>query len=136
MIMYYTKGFLLLHTLLVFLIPQFDTLQVILTISNPIRDGDLLVSNGETFALGFFSPGESTNRYVGIWFYKAPEQPVVWVANRDNPINDNSGVFSINLHGNLVLYMARTKNNPFGPQILSQNQTTKLLLLSSIIQEI
>ena len=73
MIMYFTKGFLLLHTLLVFLIPQFNTLQDILTISNPIRDGgDPLVSNGETFALGFFSPGESTNRYVGIWFYKAP----------------------------------------------------------------
>ena len=102
--MHFTEGFLLLDTLLVFLIPQFDTLQDTFTISKPIRDGDLLVSNRETFALGFFSPGESTNRYVGIWFYKASEQPVVWVANKDNPITDKFGVLSIDLHGNLVLY--------------------------------
>ncbi|KAM4115250.1 hypothetical protein ACJW30_04G134600 [Castanea mollissima] len=134
MIMYFTKGFLLLHTLLVFLIPQFDTLQDILTISNPIRDGgDPLVSNGETFALGFFSPGESTNRYVGIWFYKAPEQPVVWVANRDNPINDNSGVFSINLHGNLVLYGEDQKQPIWSTNIVtkSNNNTSFARLIHS-----
>ncbi|KAM3703890.1 hypothetical protein ACJW31_04G132700 [Castanea mollissima] len=132
--MYFTKGFLLLHTLLVFLIPQFDTLQDILTISNPIRDGgDPLVSNGETFALGFFSPGESTNRYVGIWFYKAPEQPVVWVANRDNPINDKSGVFSINLHGNLVLYGEDQKQPIWSTNIVtkSNNNTTLARLFHS-----
>ena len=133
MITYFTKGFLLLHTLLVFLIPQFDTLQDILTISNPIRDGDLLVSNRETFALGFFSPGESTNRYVGIWFYKAPEQPVVWVANRDNPINDNSGVFLINLHGNLVLYGEDQKQPIWSTNIVtkSNNNTTLARLIHS-----
>ena len=104
MIMHFTKGFLLLDKFLVFLIPQFDTLQDTLTISKPIKDGDLLVSNRETSALGFFSPGESTNRYVGIWFYKASKQPRVWVANKDNPITDKSRVLSIDLHGNLVLY--------------------------------
>ena len=131
--MYFTKGFLLLHTLLAFQIPQFDTLQDILTISNPIRDGDLLVSNGETFALGFFSPEESTNRYVGIWFYKAPEQPVVWVANIDNPINDNSGVFSINLHGNLVLYDEDQKKPISSTNIVtkSNNNTTLARLIHS-----
>ncbi|XP_050259213.1 G-type lectin S-receptor-like serine/threonine-protein kinase RKS1 [Quercus robur] len=132
--MYFTKGFLLLHTLLVFLIPQFDTLQDILTISNPIRDGgDPLVSNGETFALGFFSPGESTNRYVGIWFYKAPEKPVVWVANRDSPINDNSGVFSINLHGNLVLYGEDQKQPIWSTNIVTKSNynTTHARLIHS-----
>ncbi|XP_030970811.1 G-type lectin S-receptor-like serine/threonine-protein kinase RKS1 [Quercus lobata] len=124
--MYFTKGFLLLHTLLAFFIPQFDTLQDTLTISNPIRDGDLLVSKRETFALGFFSPGESTNRYVGIWFYKAPEQPVVWVANRDNPITDNSGVLSIDLHRNLVLYGEDKKQPIWSTNIVtkSNNKTT------------
>uniref|UniRef100_A0A7N2LUC6 Uncharacterized protein n=1 Tax=Quercus lobata TaxID=97700 RepID=A0A7N2LUC6_QUELO len=121
MIMYFTKGFLLLHTLLAFLLPQFDALQDTLTISKPIRDGDLLVSNGETFALGFFSPGESTNRYIGIWFYKAPEKPVAWVANRDNPITDTSGVLSIDLHGNLVLYGEDRKKSIWSTNIVTNS---------------
>ena len=32
------------------------------------------------------------------------KQIVVWVANRNDPINDSSGVLSINLFGNLVLH--------------------------------
>ncbi|KAF3457318.1 hypothetical protein FNV43_RR01975 [Rhamnella rubrinervis] len=74
-----------------------------ISITQPLRDGDVLVSNGETFALGFFSPGKSKYRYVGIWHHKIPEKMVVWVANRDNPINDTSGFLSIDTHGNLVL---------------------------------
>jgi len=71
--------------------------------NEPFKDGDILVSKGETFALGFFSPGNSGRHYVGIWYNKVPEQTVVWVANRDNPLNDTSGVLSINSRGNLVL---------------------------------
>ncbi|XP_065617272.1 G-type lectin S-receptor-like serine/threonine-protein kinase RKS1 [Quercus suber] len=125
--MYFTKGFLLLHTLLVLLLPQFDALQDTLTISKPIRDGDLLVSNGETFALGFFSPGESTNRYVGIWFYKAPEKPVAWVANRDNPITDTSGVLSVDLHGNLVLYGEDRKKSIWSTNIVTNSNDNIIL---------
>ncbi|PNY00164.1 G-type lectin S-receptor-like serine/threonine-protein kinase, partial [Trifolium pratense] len=69
----------------------------------PIRDGELLISKSKTFALGFFSPGKSTSRYVGIWYNNLPIQTVVWVANRDSPINDTSGILSINQNGNLVL---------------------------------
>ncbi|KAJ6885686.1 hypothetical protein NC651_026357 [Populus alba x Populus x berolinensis] len=32
-----------------------------------IKEGDLLISKGNNFALGFFSPGSSSNRYLGIW---------------------------------------------------------------------
>ncbi|KAK2383210.1 G-type lectin S-receptor serine/threonine-protein kinase RKS1 [Trifolium repens] len=70
----------------------------------PIRDGELLISNSKTFALGFFTPGKSTSRYVGIWFNNLPIQTVVWVANRDSPINDTSGILSIDPDGNLVLH--------------------------------
>ena len=126
MIMYFTKGFLLLHTLLV-LLPQFDTLHDTLTTSKPIRDGDLLVSNGETFALGFFTPGESTNRYVGIWFYEAPEKPVAWVANRDNPITDTAGVLSIDLHGNLVLYGEDQKKSIWSTNIVTNSNDSIIL---------
>ncbi|KAI5386378.1 hypothetical protein KIW84_072776, partial [Lathyrus oleraceus] len=71
----------------------------------PITDGGhLLVSKSKTFALGFFTPGKSTSRYVGIWYYNLPIQTVVWVANRDTPINDTSGILSIHSSGNLVLH--------------------------------
>ncbi|KAB1227421.1 hypothetical protein CJ030_MR1G020854 [Morella rubra] len=75
------------------------------TPNQPIKDGDILVSTNKTFALGFFSPPNSSRRFVGIWYYQLPEakRTVVWVANRDNPLNDTSGVLSINGQGNLVL---------------------------------
>ncbi|KAI9105165.1 hypothetical protein K1719_022694 [Acacia pycnantha] len=75
-----------------------------ITFDNPINDGELLVSKGRKFALGFFTPGKSNYRYVGIWYYNLEEKTVVWVANRDNPMNDISGVLSISSDGNLVLH--------------------------------
>ncbi|KAL5548098.1 hypothetical protein UlMin_003329 [Ulmus minor] len=49
-----------------------------------------LVSSGEVFELGFFSPGNSKNRYIGIWHKNAPNS-VVWVANRYTPFTDSFG---------------------------------------------
>ncbi|XP_024193107.1 G-type lectin S-receptor-like serine/threonine-protein kinase RKS1 isoform X3 [Rosa chinensis] len=69
-----------------------------------IKDGDVLVSGREIFALGFFSAGNSSNRYVGVWYNQISNQTVVWVANRDNPVPDTSGVLSINGDGGLVIY--------------------------------
>ncbi|KAJ9168974.1 hypothetical protein P3X46_020446 [Hevea brasiliensis] len=69
-----------------------------------IKEGQLLISEENHFALGFFSPGNSRYRYLGIWFHTISEQTVVWVANRDNPITGSSGVLSVNHNGNLVLY--------------------------------
>ncbi|KAK3433295.1 hypothetical protein EUGRSUZ_D00886 [Eucalyptus grandis] len=69
-----------------------------------ILDGNLLVSSGKRFALGFFSPGNSSHRYVGIWYYQVSEQTIVWVANRERPINGTSGALSIDSDGKLVLH--------------------------------
>ncbi|GMN67171.1 hypothetical protein TIFTF001_036234 [Ficus carica] len=66
-------------------------------------DGTTLISNGGIFEFGFFSRGNSKNRYVGIWYKKIGSQTVVWVANRCNPIADNFGSLTINSTGNLVL---------------------------------
>ncbi|XP_065877269.1 G-type lectin S-receptor-like serine/threonine-protein kinase RKS1 [Euphorbia lathyris] len=73
-----------------------------ITSTQPLRDGDFLVSTNQVFALGFFSPGISTRRFVGIWYNKVPET-VVWVANRDNPINGTAGILTVD-NRNLVLY--------------------------------
>lgn len=71
--------------------------------SQSISDGEIIVSAGEVFALGFFSPGNSKNHYVGIWYNKIQPQTVVWVANRNNPLTDSSGVLKFNETGVLVL---------------------------------
>ncbi|XP_015081045.1 G-type lectin S-receptor-like serine/threonine-protein kinase At4g27290 [Solanum pennellii] len=68
-----------------------------------IRDGNTIVSAGGVYELGFFSPGNSKNRYVGIWYKKISPITVVWVANRDIPLNDTSGVLTLNPNGILVL---------------------------------
>ncbi|KAL0432909.1 UNVERIFIED_CONTAM: G-type lectin S-receptor-like serine/threonine-protein kinase [Sesamum latifolium] len=68
-----------------------------------IRDGETIVSSGGKFELGFFSPGNSRNRYVGMWFKNITVTTVVWVANRDLPLTDNSGVLKLIQPGILVL---------------------------------
>ena len=71
-----------------------------------LKDPDYIISNGSAFRLGFFSPINSTNRYLGIWYNKisvANYFSVVWVANRERPLNDSSGVLTIYEDGNLVV---------------------------------
>lgn len=68
-----------------------------------IRDGEVIVSDGGSFKLGFFSPGNSTYRYFGVWFGDVEELTAVWVANRESPLKDFNGVFKISEDGNLVV---------------------------------
>ncbi|KAF8409412.1 hypothetical protein HHK36_005488 [Tetracentron sinense] len=74
-----------------------------ITPTQTVRDGEMLVSSGERFELGFFSPGNSKNRYVGIWYKQITIPTVVWVANRDNPLTNSSGILRIGDEGNLIL---------------------------------
>ncbi|XP_010035632.2 LOW QUALITY PROTEIN: G-type lectin S-receptor-like serine/threonine-protein kinase At4g03230 [Eucalyptus grandis] len=78
-----------------------------MTLSSPLSDehGDTLVSDGGTFQLGFFSPngssGSDHRRYLGIWYHDSDPQTVVWVANRDHPVLDVTGVLTLTQDGNL-----------------------------------
>ncbi|PNX63942.1 G-type lectin S-receptor-like serine/threonine-kinase, partial [Trifolium pratense] len=63
-----------------------------------IKDPETLSSKSGNFTLGFFSPENSTNRYVGIWWQ--PQFTVVSVLNRDQPLKDSSGVVKISDDGN------------------------------------
>ncbi|KAG6476052.1 hypothetical protein ZIOFF_065287 [Zingiber officinale] len=63
-----------------------------------------LVSAGETFELGFFSPdANSTNRYLGIWYHSLSPQTVVWVANRERPVAGRTGRLSLYPNGTLLV---------------------------------
>lgn len=67
-----------------------------------IKDPQTLVSTNKIFKLGFFSPVNTTNRYVGI-LYNFPVGNAVWVANRERPLNDSFGTLSISEDGNLTV---------------------------------
>nr|GEV84566.1 G-type lectin S-receptor-like serine/threonine-protein kinase [Tanacetum cinerariifolium] len=68
-----------------------------------ITDGETIISDNQRFELGFFSPGTSKNRYLGIWYKTTPPHMVVWVANRETPVINTSGVVKLDSNGNLSL---------------------------------
>ncbi|KAM0042758.1 putative protein kinase RLK-Pelle-DLSV family [Helianthus debilis subsp. tardiflorus] len=74
-----------------------------IAVNQNISDGQTIVSGNSKFELGFFSPGNSKNRYLGIWFKNTSSQTAVWVANREAPLIDNSGVVKLDNKGNLSL---------------------------------
>ncbi|KAL7243983.1 hypothetical protein ACSBR1_016244 [Camellia fascicularis] len=73
-------------------------------------NGKLLVSSGEAFELGFFNPPYSNKRYIGIWFKNVPIQTPIWVANKNNPISDSSGLLTITTTGNIIITTTTTTN--------------------------
>ncbi|KAL6333373.1 hypothetical protein AAG906_028558 [Vitis piasezkii] len=117
-----------LQYLLLFLMLPLSSSTDTITPNQPFRDGDLLVSKQSRFALGFFSPRNSTLRYIGVWYNTIREQTVVWVLNRDDPINDTSGVLSINTSGNLLLHRGNTHVWSTNVSISSVNPTVAQLL--------
>ncbi|KAM3747033.1 hypothetical protein ACB098_05G007900 [Castanea mollissima] len=95
--------------ILIILFLKFCTSLDTLTTNKSIKDGQYLISKDNNFAFGFFSPGNSSYKYLGIWYVKVTQQTVVWVANRNDPLNDSSGVLSINQYGDLVLHYSNNR---------------------------
>lgn len=77
--------------------------------SGKLNDSETIVSSFGTFRFGFFSHVNSTSRYACIWYNSIPIQTVIWVANKDKPINDSSGVISVSEDGNLVVTHAQSR---------------------------
>ena len=76
-----------------------------------LRDnGETLVSVGGHFEIGFFSPWNSNYRYIGIWFKNIPQRTVFWVANKNNPLTDSSGVIMITATGNVTILRNQSSN--------------------------
>ncbi|CAL5082724.1 unnamed protein product [Urochloa decumbens] len=77
-----------------------------LVLGKPLLPGNTLVSDGGDFALGFFSPSNSTpeKQYLGIWYNNIPRFTVVWVANRETPaISSSAPSLVMNNNSSLVL---------------------------------
>ncbi|TXG67288.1 hypothetical protein EZV62_008563 [Acer yangbiense] len=123
-------SFLLISLKLLFFFYEFAFAIDSISSSESIRDGGTtLVSVDGRFELGFFSPGSSKNRYVGIWYKKVPVKTVVWVANRINPINDSSGVLMINSTGSPVVVMMQNKTVVWSANSTKEGKSSVVLQL-------
>ncbi|CAL5082721.1 unnamed protein product [Urochloa decumbens] len=79
-----------------------------------LSPGTTIISDGGAFALGFFSPSNSTPKklYLGIWYNNIPRLTVVWVANREAPaissstpslvLTDNSNLVMSDVNGRVL----------------------------------
>ncbi|KAG6392276.1 hypothetical protein SASPL_146490 [Salvia splendens] len=67
-----------------------------------IKDSQTITSPKQIYKLGFFSPPNTTNRYLAI-FFAFSQETVIWVANRDTPLTDSSGSVTLSRDGNLVI---------------------------------
>ncbi|PRQ28644.1 putative protein kinase RLK-Pelle-DLSV family [Rosa chinensis] len=74
-----------------------------LSATESLGPNQTLVSAGEVFELGFFELGTDSRWYLGIWYKKIEQRTVVWEANRNNPLPNNSSSLKIGYDGKLSL---------------------------------
>ncbi|CAL2251518.1 unnamed protein product [Prunus armeniaca] len=102
--------------------------------SQPLAQGQTLVSPGRIFELGFLSPNKNSenNKYVGIWHKNILPRKVVWVANRENPIAaaDTLASLAISSNGNLELVDGK-QNSVWSTNISVPSNTSAAMLLDS-----
>ncbi|KAL6140061.1 hypothetical protein ACLB2K_058362 [Fragaria x ananassa] len=91
-----------LVTLLLSYILSFCTCQDKLEPGQNITGNHTLESSLGTFSLGFFNPENSTKYFLGIRFNTFPDTALVWIANRESPL-DAPGLFMLSSDGNLVV---------------------------------
>ncbi|KAK9064108.1 hypothetical protein SSX86_017980 [Deinandra increscens subsp. villosa] len=124
------QAFLLLlsHVAFLFLLLTICTSSDTISVYQNITDGDTIVSRNEKFELGFFSPGSSTNRYLGIWFKNTSPHAVIWVANRETPLSNTLGMVTLNNQGILSVVTV------VGTTIWSSNSFVSFTNFNSIAQ--
>ncbi|XP_024159948.1 G-type lectin S-receptor-like serine/threonine-protein kinase SD1-29 isoform X2 [Rosa chinensis] len=99
------------------------------------RPGQTLVSPGRIFELGFFSPSDSANKYVGIWHKNILPRKVVWVANRERPLAVTGSLASLRISSNGSLELVDGKlnsvwSNNVTIQVSSSNTSSVAAVLS------
>ncbi|XP_057790598.1 G-type lectin S-receptor-like serine/threonine-protein kinase At4g27290 [Salvia miltiorrhiza] len=89
--------------------------------------GQTLISQNQVFEMGFFSPGKSSNRFLGIWYKSTPEA-VVWVANRNHPITASQPpLFMISRNGSLVISSGKSIIWLANSSVVATNPVLQLL---------
>ncbi|KAF8030657.1 hypothetical protein BT93_E2946 [Corymbia citriodora subsp. variegata] len=100
-----------------------------ITASSPLVQNQTLVSSNHVFELGFFTPNGSAKQYVGIWYTYMTPSRVVWVANRDKPLEttDESASLIIGEDGNLKL-LDRQQNTLWSTNVMAKSNYSAALL--------
>ncbi|XP_057428738.1 receptor-like serine/threonine-protein kinase SD1-8 [Lotus japonicus] len=89
-----------------------------LTATQTLKTNQTLQSSNNVFIFGFFPGSTNPNSYyLGIWYKDLGYRTVVWVANRDNPLENSTGFLSIE-NGNIMVLA-----NSSGNSVWSTNQT-------------
>ncbi|KAF2587630.1 hypothetical protein F2Q70_00036459 [Brassica cretica] len=86
---------------------DFQTHVFPITPTSPLSIGQTLSSSDGVYQLGFFSPNNTQNQYVGIWFKGIIPRVVVWVANREKPVTDSTANLAITSKGSLLLFSGK-----------------------------
>ncbi|XP_058721814.1 G-type lectin S-receptor-like serine/threonine-protein kinase At4g27290 [Vicia villosa] len=68
-----------------------------------IQYSDTLVSAAGVFEAGFFNFGDPQRQYFGIWYKGMSPRTIVWVANRNTPVENSTGLLKLNDQGSLVI---------------------------------
>ncbi|XP_062013322.1 G-type lectin S-receptor-like serine/threonine-protein kinase SD1-29 isoform X1 [Rosa rugosa] len=103
-----------------------------ITLSRPLAQGQILVSPGQIFELGFFSPNHSANKYVGLWHKSIFPRKIVWVANRESHIavTDTLASLRIGSNGNLELIDGK-QNSVWSTNISASSNSSSAVLLDT-----
>ncbi|XP_075508484.1 G-type lectin S-receptor-like serine/threonine-protein kinase At1g67520 [Primulina tabacum] len=89
-----------------------------------------LVSQRNNFTLGFYTPQDSTDSYVAVW-YTARDSFPVWIGNRDNAVgNDSSPILTISDTGALIIVHHR-ENDPITLYAGGASRNASAILLES-----
>ncbi|CAN0852668.1 G-type lectin S-receptor-like serine/threonine-protein kinase At1g61370 [Linum grandiflorum] len=80
--------------------------------SLPLLLNRTLTSSNEVFELGFFTPDSNRSRsfYLAIRFKQTSPQTIVWVANREAAVTEDSARLLVNGGGNLELQDGRRRS--------------------------
>ncbi|KAM1358488.1 hypothetical protein TB2_045459 [Malus domestica] len=104
-----------------------------ITHDTPITDGvesETLVSSGGRFELGFFSPSpEGTQRYVGIWYHQLSPRTVVWVANREKPVDNSTSNGSLALQDGNLHVLDAAGNRYWSTEVKTSESLTQTVTL-------
>ncbi|KAL5546978.1 hypothetical protein UlMin_006665 [Ulmus minor] len=122
-------SFLLLLSLFLFQYCSVNAEIYNISSSQALSQGNTLISSNQVFELGFFSPNNSTNQYVGIWYKGVFPFTVLWVANRKNPFTGISTTLGISSNGNLELVDVENNSLWSTNTSVGSNSTSLALLL-------
>ncbi|KAL2932341.1 hypothetical protein RDABS01_037751 [Bienertia sinuspersici] len=113
-----------------------------LTTTQFLNDSETIISNNARFKMGFFSPNNSTNRYLGIWYniHDYDTNQVIWVANRNNPVNDSLGLLRLSEENNLqvlngqhmIIWSTNVSHQANTTVVVQLRNTGNLVLLSTV----